>query len=114
MKHDTIEINSTQYRIEFNWNAIVSFLEEEDLQLSDIDDLKALKPSQITNFIFQAVKEGARMQGVEFPFDVKQFGASIGIADVGKLLVVFQRQSTGNNTMQETKKKTWFSPKKSV
>lgn len=114
MKHDTIEINGTPYRIEFNWNAIVAFLEEEDLQLSAIDDLTALKPSQITNFIFQAVKEGARMENADFPFDVKQFGAAIGIADVGKLLVVFQRQAAGNNTVEKTKKKTWFNPRKSV
>ena len=114
MKHDTIEINGTPYRVEFNWNAISNFLEEEDLALNSIDDLTTLKPSQITRFIFEAVKEGSRMQGVDFNFDVKEFGAAIGIAEVGKLLVVFQRQSTAGNKAEKTKKKTWFNPKKSV
>ena len=48
MKHDTIQINNQVYRVEFNWNATVDFLETENLALTDVDSLNSLKPSQIT------------------------------------------------------------------
>lgn len=112
MKFDTITINGTDYRVEFNWNCMVAFLEENDLALTAIDDLSKLKPSQVTSFCFEAVKEGARLQEIELPFTLKDFGAAIGVKTVTDLLVVYRRQITANNSVGTTKKKNWLSRRK--
>ena len=112
MKFDTININNKSYRVEFNWNSTVAFLEENNLKLTALDDLADLKPSQITGFIYEAVKEGARMQKKEFPFSVHDFGAAIGVKTVGDLLLVYKRQIADDNAKVDTKKKTLFNRKK--
>ncbi|MDH5524531.1 MAG: hypothetical protein OEY01_11145 [Desulfobulbaceae bacterium] len=103
MKHDTIDINGATYRVEFNWNATVDFLETEGLNLTDADSLDNLKPSQITSLIYAGVKEGARMEAKDFPFTVKDFGAALGFAEVAALLEIFKAHTAVKTT---AKKKT--------
>jgi hypothetical protein len=94
MKNDYIEINDKKYRVEFNWNAITDFLESEGLQLTDADDLKQLKPRQVTGLIYAGVVEGCRMDAIEFPFSKLDFGAMISPPQVGELLLIYQRHTT--------------------
>lgn len=101
MKNDYIEINNQKYRVEFNWNAITDFLESEGLQLTDADDLKQLKPRQVTGLIYAGVVEGCRMDGTEFPFSKLDFGAMINPPQVGELLLIYQRHTS---TSSVTKK----------
>jgi len=94
MKNDYIEIANKKYRVEFNWNAITDFLESEGLQLTDADDLKQLKPRQVTGLIYAGVVEGCRMDATEFPFSKLDFGAMISPPQVGELLLIYQRHTT--------------------
>ena len=98
MKNDFIEINEKQYRVEFNWNSITDFLESENLNLTDADDLKQLKPRQITGLIYAGIIEGCRIEKTEFPFSKLDFGAVLSPSDVGELLLIYQRQTATPNT----------------
>jgi hypothetical protein len=112
MRNDYIEINGKKFRIEFNWNAISSFIEDNNLSLSSIDELDNLKPSQITSLIFNAIKEGARIENIPFNFNEKDVGASLSLKNISDILVVFNRQVQATNANQPVKKKKLFSLKK--
>ena len=112
MKYDTITINETDYRVEFNWNAITDFLESQNLGLADADDLRQLKPSQITALVHSAVKEGARLEQKEFPYTVRDFGAAIGAAEITALLQIYKAQTETATGVQTKKKKMKFSLKR--
>ena len=112
MKHDTITINKEAYRVEFNWNAITDSLESENLGLADIDDLRTIKPSKLTALMHAGIKEGARLEGKEFPYSVKDFGAAVGPAEITGLLQIFQAQTATENTAK--KKRNRFSLKRSA
>jgi hypothetical protein len=109
MKHDKIQINDKQYRIEFNWNALANFLEAENLKLSEIDKLEELSAKMVTALIYEGVKEGARMQGDEFNFTKEDFGANISTTDVAAMLMIYRRQSEVKTTVADN-----HSPKKKL
>ena len=94
MKNDYIEINGKKYRVEFNWNAITDFLESEGLQLSDVDDLRELKPRQVTGLVYAGVCEGCRLDGKEFTFSKLEFGAMVKPPQIGELLLIYQRHTS--------------------
>lgn len=103
MKFDTIEINGQNYRVEFNWNAIVDFLESENLKLTDVDALDNLKPGQITALIYAGIKEGARLEDKTFDYSVKDLGAALNIQEIAAMLEIFKAQTAVNTPV---KKKT--------
>jgi len=113
MKNDTIIINNTEYRIEFNWNAMADFLETEGIKLSDVDKLENLTAKQVTGLIYSGVKEGARMENKPFPYQREDIGAHLSTTDVAKLVTIYRRQSEVSNaktTPEPAKKKmVWFS-----
>lgn len=112
MKNDVVEINRKPWRIEFNWNTIAAFLEANNLELAAVDELQQLKPSQITDLIFEGLKEGARIEGKEFPYSAKDVGAAISVNDIAALLTIFQKHVTAKNTGDDAKKKKFLSRKK--
>lgn len=97
MKKDTVEINGTDYRIEFNWNAVSNFLEDEGIEVEDLDKMGKLKPSQITKLIFHGIKEGARLQGKELPFTPLDLGAALNVQSIADILTIYRRQITPAN-----------------
>lgn len=115
MKNDYIEIGDKKYRVEFNWNTIVEFLESEELTLNDVDNLKNLRPGQITGLIYAGVREGCSMDNTEFPYSKTEFSRMITPVSVGELLLIYTRQTTATktetrNTEPETKKKKFQNP----
>lgn len=103
MKHDAIELDGVLWRVEFNWNAISEYLEANNMDLSAIDDLKTMKPKQITELVYYGLVEGARLEGKEFPYSVKDL--SLSVRDVTALLVIFSRHVNVTNTHDVAKKK---------
>lgn len=101
MKHDHIEIAGKKFRVEFNWNAITDFLESENLSLADADNLKNLRPSQITGLIHAGVKEGCRLDKVEFNYTKTDFGAMIGPLEAGKIMFIYQQHTTRSKSAGE-------------
>lgn len=108
MKNDTITINNTDYRIEFNWNATCDFMERENIQLKDIDDLNNLTFKQVTSLIYSGVKEGARLEGKPFEFSLLDFGAALNNKTVADLLLVYKRQSQSETMQTTAPKKKWL------
>jgi hypothetical protein len=112
MKYDYLEINGQKCRIEFNWNTISNFLEDNGLELSAMDELAKMKPSQITQLIHSALKEGARMEKKEFPYSASDVGAGLSIADVNDVLTIFQCHVNRKSSSEPVKKKKLFSRKR--
>lgn len=112
MKRDTILINDQEYWIEFNWDAVTDFLETENLELMDIDNLQKLNPKKITSLFYSGVKAGATLQGVPFDFDREQFSSILNIKDATNLLIIYARHSQAESKVSkkpEKKKKSRFS-----
>jgi len=107
MKNDYLQINGQKCRIEFNWNTISNFLEDNGLELSAMDELVKMKPSQITRLIHHALKEGARLEQKEFLFSVDDVGAGLSVSDVNDILIIFQSHVNRKGT-ESAKKKTLF------
>lgn len=105
MKHDSIEINGEEYRIEFNWNTVCNFIESQNKTLADLDKLNEMTPRQITAFIFEAIIEGCRLQNVTFPFTIEDFGAAIGFNEVAEILKIYTRQTSVPASVVKAKKK---------
>jgi hypothetical protein len=105
MKYDSIEINGKDYRIEFNWNTIVNFIDADNLTLADLDRLGTMSPRQITNLIWCALKEGCRLEKVEFPFSVEDLGAVLGVETITEILKIYTRQTSTSVVVVKTKKK---------
>jgi len=105
MKHDAIEINGITYRIEFNWNTISEFIESTGLSLADLDKMGTMTPRQITSLIYCAIKEGCRMDGIEFPFTMADFGAAIGVNEISEILKIYTRQTSVSVATVKPKKK---------
>lgn len=112
MKNDYLILDGEKCRIEFNWNAVSDFLEENGLELSAMDQLVKMKPSQITNLIHHALIEGARLDKKEYKFSSKDVGSVLSITDVSNILIIFQSHVNKKNTGEEAKKKTLFSRRK--
>ena len=111
MKHDIITINDTDYRIEFNWNALADFLETENIQLKEIDKLENLSPKQVTSLCYCGVKEGARMENKPFDFNIEDFGANLTPTDIAGLIIIYRRQTEVETKVTDVKKKKLFRTK---
>ena len=105
MQNDYFELKGTDYRIEWNWGAISNFIEDTNLELSDIDKLTNKNPKVITKFIHSAFTEGGRLDGVPFPFSVDELGGLLEIADITELLKVYFQQIASKKSEGKAKKK---------
>jgi len=109
MKNDYLELDGDKCRIEFNWNTISNFIEQNGLELSALDDFKEMKPSQITKLIHHALLEGARLDEKKFDYSADDVGAALSVEDIKDILVIFQSHVNRKNTGNTLKKKTLFS-----
>ena len=105
MRYDNIEIAGKQYRIEFNWNAISAWMDETGQHFDDLVDVSKIKGSHITELCYQAVVEGCRMDGVEFPYSCKDFGAALQPQMIGAFMQIFTNHMKSMTTVVNTKKK---------
>ena len=104
MRKDCIEIKGKSYRVEFDWNAIANFLENEGLSLEQADDLRNLRPRQITGLIHAGIKEGCSLEKIDFPYTKEELGAMLQPVDVGDLIMIYARQ-TSSKQLKVVKKK---------
>ena len=102
---DYVEIDGKDYRIEWNWNTITNFLQTTGKELADIDRIAGMNPSDITRFVHCALVEGCRIDGVEFPFTVEQFGGLMEVADIPVVLEIYQGQIANKTSRMKAKKK---------
>lgn len=105
MKHDHIEIDGKNYRIEFNWNAISDFCRREGLILSNLDDLAKCTPAQITTLIHAGIAEGCRLEKVEFPYSELDLGAMLNPASIRDITTIYTRHVQAEGLAVHAKKK---------
>jgi hypothetical protein len=105
MTHDYVEINGKDYRIEFNWNSMTDFFDRVGKKPSDLDKMDELTAAQYTTLFHAGVVEGCRMDGVEFPFSEKDFGAALTINNVAELLMLYRKHSTVKSSVTVKVKK---------
>lgn len=91
MKHDFINIDGTDYRVEYNMVAIENFMEEEPglNTLDQLDVLAKLSPKQFRKLTWYAVAEGCDMEQIKFPFTEKEFTRKLSLGSLSKLIMVY-------------------------
>jgi hypothetical protein len=102
-RYDKIQINRKEYRIEFNWNALTTFMESVGMNFGDIDNFEKLNAEQFIKLIYEGVREGTRLQKKEFPYSVEDFIAMLTPEAVESFSLIFQAQNI--KSLSELKKK---------
>lgn len=93
MHKDYMDIAGVRYRVELNWNAIVSFLAKSGKDdMSALADFRLLKPSDLAGLLLAGMEEGARLDGQSLSLTVEDVGASIGMTEMAAFLEIFNRQ----------------------
>lgn len=105
MRHDHVEIDDKCYRIEFNWNTVTNFLEDEGKTLADLENMGNLTAKSITRLVYNAIQEGCRLEGIAFPFTVEDLGAALGAHEIAEILKIYHRQTANPNAKVKAKKK---------
>jgi hypothetical protein len=103
---DYIELSDgTQVRIEANWNAIAEFAENEGItDLSKLDQLGKMKPSQYPRLIYACAKEGERMDGREFDMPLQDFKALLRFQQVGDFNELYKKQALPDTAKKKGRK----------
>jgi hypothetical protein len=105
MKFDNVEISGKKYRIEFNWNAISAWMDITGHQFDDLTDVKNIKGAELTELCYQGIVEGCRLEGMEFPFTVKDLGATMSPITVASFMKVFTTHMSAMTAVVNSKKK---------
>ena len=100
---DSIQINDKSYRVEYNWEAVTSFLEAEDLPFGVLDEFAKLTPRQLTRLCYQGVVSGCKLDGFKFPYTFEAFMGAIRMPVIHDLILIYQYHAT--NTKGVKKKK---------
>lgn len=91
---DKLNIGGQEYRVEANWNALISFLESKgETSLESLQNFGKLKLTDIAGLMAACINEGERLEGHECNFDEKSIGAIISMPVVAAFLQIYQRQS---------------------
>ena len=98
-----IKLFDQQMRIEFNFNALAEFCEAFGLAYVDIDNVSAFSPKKVRAFIFQALAEGARLEGKDLEFDETKLGEVLFADEIGECMKIYVEQSRPNIKKKEDK-----------
>lgn len=94
MKRHYITIAGRELRIEFNWNAIISFLAETGNDtMEGLNALSKMKPSEIISLAHAAITEGERIEGRKFELSKEQLGEALNTAAVREIIEIFVAQN---------------------
>lgn len=103
MTGEKIIIAGQAYRVEVNWNTIVSYLEQSGQNdVTALANFGSLKPSDIAGLLAAAINEGERLEGREVSFTAKEIGSRCGMKEIADFIRIFsaqtapQVQSTGS------------------
>lgn len=106
MLRDVIIIDGKEYRVELNWNAIVSYLQAagKDDMLA-LADFRLLKPSDLTGLLAAGINEGQRLDGKEERFTAEEVGQHANLALMATFLEIFNRQMQPQVAVKEEEAK---------
>jgi len=93
-KYDRIQVGRKQYRIEFNWNAYCEFAAFHNLTMDDLSDSNKISPDQTITYIYEAIKEGCRMENKKFPYSREDLAAMLSPETLDQLTIVIRSQNS--------------------
>lgn len=103
MKH-YIEVNGQKLRVLFNWNALGEFAELYNLPIVDLEDISKFTPKMWRDFVFAALREGAKEDGYELKFDSEGLGKHMNMQMYGQLTRVYVAQNMGPEALRKYEK----------
>ena len=84
--------------------AISNFIEDTNLELSDIDKITNKNPKVITKFIHCRIHRGGGIGWCPLPFSVDELGGLLEISDITELLKVYFQQIASKKSEGRQKK----------
>lgn len=95
MNKDYIVINGTRYRVEANWNAILSYLKQTGRNtIEGLSCFSALAPSDLAELMAVCINEGERLEGKQTQMTAEWVGENCGMSEISAFMVVFSKQVT--------------------
>lgn len=109
MKKDYIEIAGKKYRVEVNWNALVTFLSAVGRDtLDELSRIDTIRPSELTTLMAACIIEGERLDGRKVEGGTLNFSLDLGSVvtpeDVREFMDIYVRQSNPHRPVDEPKK----------
>ena len=94
------------FRVEFNWNAIIAFLDSAGRDdVSSLAGLATIKPSEFTGLLAAGINEGFRLDGVEARVTPEEIGALSDLGTMTDFITIFTQQTMPKGASPEGKKK---------
>lgn len=96
--------NGQKFRIEANWNSLVSYSELKGIEdLNALGDVSKIRPADLTALIWACVSEGERLDGNAFAHTIESFGSMLKPAHIRQFMAVFVKQMevTDDSTPQQ-------------
>lgn len=101
-----IDIAIGRVRVEVNWNAITTFLQETDRDsISELLAINDIKPSDIAPLMAACLNEGARLDGLDSRWTAEEIGCQCALDDISKFLTAYVSQVTPKVKADQSKKK---------
>lgn len=109
MKKDFIEIDGRRYRVECNWDAIVTFCELKGLKtLEALDKIQNIELRDVSPLIYACVQQGEAMENREFNVEFDEFRKLLKPTHIKGFMPIFVSQFSqpdmGQKTEPEQKK----------
>lgn len=105
MTKEKITIAGQDYRVEVNWNTIVSYLEASGQNnVTALVNFGQIKPTDLAGLLAAAVNEGERLEGRDCHFTAEEMGSKCGIAEMAQFITIFSRQTAVMTGTKEKKK----------
>ncbi|MBA4408273.1 MAG: hypothetical protein C0397_02480 [Odoribacter sp.] len=92
-KYDSIQVGRTQYRVEFNWNALCSCMESEGMAFGQFEEFEKMKPGTFISLLYSGILEGCSIENKTFPYSKENFAAMLTPESIAQLSLIFQRQN---------------------
>ena len=110
MDKDYIEIAGTGYRIECNWNAIQWLCDLKGIKdLAKLDRVGELSPSEMAEFLWVCIQQGAACDGVTLQLTREQLMPNVRASHMIQFSTIFKAQmqpsSSGQTPGKDVSKK---------
>lgn len=94
------------FRVEFNWNAIVAFLDSTGRDdVSSLVGLSAIKPSDFSGLLAAGINEGCRLDGVEARVTAEEVGELSDVSTMAAFMRIFNKQTAPKGAASAGEKK---------
>lgn len=114
MKNDYIKIGDREFRVEVNWNTIVSFCEMKGYtSLDALESLSSnLTPADLRELMHASIAEGERLDGRNLDLSPIELAGMVKMNNISEFMKIFSSQCNANVDVEtkasDVKKKKSF------